>query len=62
MYLPLKFQVHTSNTYGCCVMLQKFFKCANNKHAYGYLLQRKVVLDDNSLQAHDDCLLVLDDR
>ena len=31
-------------------------------HAQGCQLQRKVVLDDNSLRAHDDCLPVLDDR
>ena len=33
-----------------------------HEHAQGCLLQRKVVLDDNSSRAYDDCLPVLDDR
>ena len=41
---------------------QRFLVMLGQFHAYGCLLQRKVVLDDNSLLAHDDRLPMLDDR
>ena len=42
------------------LVLNLFYRL--QRHAWGCLLQRKVVLDDNSLRAYDDCLPVLDDR